>query len=752
MSAPNPAHTPTLLLLASFSSALAAQHPIAALPGPSPAAATAQPFVDTAADGTIWARGGNWKASFAANGVQFVPFLGSDAPRNYPLGMSWLGATAGGEAIASDTTPAATATPGRVAIGRGGCTEIYDLARDHVEQSFVFADAPRQGALQVRLRLTTELAALPEADGGFLFANERGGVRYGRATAIDAVLRQSDVESVLQGDVLMLTVPAAFVAQATFPLTIDPLVSTFPVAPGIGSPSTRNADCAHCGTFTGLTAIVHEEVYSATDHDVFVTGYESDGSIGASVYVDFTTTSWYTPQIASHRGASQFLVVATRGGLVTSIGGRTLTYSHAATTTLTPSAQFAIATGPCANPDVGGDPNPSPSLPGSYCVTWEAGAFSSVYCNLVRTDTSLLTSGGTLLNPGYPFSGNAAVSKSCGVGAANTREWLVVWQFRYSSVDEDVYGSRIAPDGTVLTSAFPIATSSQSETNPEVSSLTDLVEGAERYVAVYEKAIPPIGPLPAHQQICGHLFAATTSLSGEVNLSQFLGTDPLGDQLEPCVDTDGTRFVVGFTEDPAILSQDMVPYVATLHAISDTFGYTELPLAMSSYAGLDEHVQIAAERSGGTFTSRYCATWHSTSLATSATTVHGAWYMGHLGLGPTSYFNEQIPSCGTSQLVATGLPALANVFFLDLTGAQAIPVILFGNWIAPNNVCPSCQLGVDPASMLLLPGTHVTIFVPQQSALIGQQLGAQGLDLLAANGCATPLDFTLSNMILITLL
>ncbi len=752
MPMPATPHSLPTVLLTALCSALSAQTPTTGMPDPVPTSAATRPLVDVAADGTIWARGRDWKASFAPHAVQFVPFLGSDAPRNYPLTMQWLGATAGGVPLVEPDTPTATTDSTRITIARAACTEVYDLARDHVEQSFVFAAAPRSGALQVRLRLTTELVAAPAADGGLCFANARGGVRYGRATAIDAACRQCEVARTLDGDVLTLTVPAAFVAAATWPLTIDPLVTTFAVLPGIGAPSTWNADVAHCGTSTGLTAIVHEEIFSATDHDVFVTGYESDGSIGATAYVDFTTTSWYTPQIASHRGASQFLVVATRSGLVTSIGGRTLAYAHAAATTLTPGAQFTIASGPCANPDVGGDPNPSPGLPGNYCVTWQGGVLSGVYYNVVRTDTTLLTSAGTLLNPGFPASGNPAVSKSCGVGAANMREWIVVWQYPYSTTDDDVYGSRIAGNGAVLTGAFPIATSTRSETHPEVSSLTDFLDGAERYVAVYEQTQPPVGPLPARQRICGQLFTATTPLTGEVDLSQFLATDPLGDQLEPCVDTDGTRFVVGFTEDPAILSPDVVPYVATLHVINDSFGYTELPVALSSYSGPDEHVQITSDRSGGTFTPRYTATWHTTALPSGATAVRGAYYMAHLALGPTSYFAEQFPSCGAAQLTATGLPALANLFDLDLTGASGIPVVLFGNWIAPTNVCASCQLGVDPATMLLLPGTHVTVFVPQQAALIGQQFGAQGLDLLAANGCATPLAFTLSNMILITLL
>ena len=36
-------------------------------------------------DGRVWARGAAYKASFGVDGVQFIPFLGSSAPKDYPV-------------------------------------------------------------------------------------------------------------------------------------------------------------------------------------------------------------------------------------------------------------------------------------------------------------------------------------------------------------------------------------------------------------------------------------------------------------------------------------------------------------------------------------------------------------------------------------------------------------------------------------------------------------------------------------------
>src|SRR5262245_4062391 len=40
---------------------------------------------DQPGDGRIWATGTTYKASFGADGFVYVPFLGSAAPRNYPV-------------------------------------------------------------------------------------------------------------------------------------------------------------------------------------------------------------------------------------------------------------------------------------------------------------------------------------------------------------------------------------------------------------------------------------------------------------------------------------------------------------------------------------------------------------------------------------------------------------------------------------------------------------------------------------------
>lgn len=49
-----------------------------------------------------------------------------------------------------------------------------------------------------------------------------------------------------------------------------------------------------------------------------------------------------------------------------------------------------------------------------------------------------------------------------------TGEFLVVWEYAYSQSDHDIYGRLVAPDGTLLTGEFPIATTGNGEYAPAV--------------------------------------------------------------------------------------------------------------------------------------------------------------------------------------------------------------------------------------------------------------------------------------------
>lgn len=751
------------LLLVLLSVVGLAQDPVAAVPAARPATsptqiavphATDRVWLDQPGDGLVWARGNDWKASFGSAGVAFVPFLGSDAPRNYPLGLRLLSVATGEQPLPLELgAPATIARDRRVEIARGPVTEVYLLDPRHVEQQFVVASPVGVGPLTVRMAIVSELASSATADGGLTFANERGGVRYGAAVAIDARGNRCAVPSAVQGGELSLTVPAAFVAQATFPLLIDPVFSTFAVS--LFSPTVTQhiaPDVAYVAPGGGIYATVVEEAYSATDHDVYVTAHTAGGAYITGEFIDYTTSYWSAPKIASHRGANQFLCVAVR----TSLGTSTI-WARTATVISTPAfsfgPQFAVqASGTGQHPDVGGDPNPSPSLPGNYCVTW-TGNNSSLYYNIVRTNGTLLFPSGQVVPTGLANITNPSISKSSGVGAASTQQWVIVWQYTYGPNDEDIYATLIGSTGIVVVPVLPVSLSVASESNPQVSSMTDLTGGVPSWLVVYQRFVPGTILTFAHHDLYGSLFTGTQQQSFPVDLKTLLNRSQSADQNNPCVDTDGTRFAIGWSEKPLQVALDAVPYLATVHVVNGTtLAVTSYAESTNTSAGPDDHLQITSQRSGGSFTTSYMSVWDVENLTTNAIDSLGSLYGGYTNLPASSYFNHALPGCGAMTISASGLPALGTTFFLDLSGALGLPFLLLGTSVPPIPVCGGCSLGVDPATLLALYTTHFVLTVPQDTSLIGLQLASQGLDLLAPGGCAAPATFSLTDEIIVTIL
>lgn len=723
-----------------------------ARPPVSPAEAVLPPLrgkvhVDQPGDGLWWAKGDDWKASFGPAGVAFVPFLGADAPRNFPLALQLVRVTSGARDLPFAAAGATTQRGAqRLEIERGCTVEAYALRPGGIEQMFVFADAPRDGALAVELAITSELHGEALADGSCRFRNELGGVDVGKATAIDAAGRATPCLLTFTPQRLRWTVPASFVAAATFPLTIDPVISTAGLLPAQVAPLLA-PDVAFVGSWGGWYGAVIEEIFSATDHDVVIVARDPDGNLGDVDYVDFTGTSWIRPKVASHRVASQFLCVAQRvGPSAFGIAARLVDFSALGSfPTLSPLGQIPVTTTIFeAKPDVGGDASILATLPGDYCITWDAGG--TVYYR--RIDTTG-TFGLVQTIPSTQPALNARIAKSCGSNLAPVQEWTIVYEQEVTANDHDIWGMRLSRTG-VATSPFPIATGGSDDRDAEVSSMADVLPG-EPWLVVWERFVPG-GPFSvAHYDIHGQAFSGVTPLAAEQNLTTLLLRTSSFDQTNPCVDSDGIRFAVGFAERPQAVA-DVQPYLATVHVVNgaslDVTAYAEL---LNASPSPDDHLQITSEHSGGASTSGYMAVWDVT-VSSTVITSQRALYQGHVNIPSASYFAHILNGCGPMQITEAGLPALGQVFSITLVGAQGIPILALGTSVPPIPLCAACDLGVDPTTAVLLLTTNYSLQIPANTALIATQVAAQGIDFLAPGGCVSPILATLTDELLITLL
>ncbi|MBL8898550.1 MAG: hypothetical protein JNM84_13015 [Planctomycetes bacterium] len=721
---------------------------------------------DTDESGAIWVRGSNWKASFDERGATFVPFFGSRAPRSFPISFELAEAQIGGAHLPLDRAGSARREGACIATDRGPLTEIYRLSLDAIEQRFVLEERMGAGALEIAIAVSTELSWRALADGGFAFENEHGAVHYGRAEAFDADGRRTRVQSAWKDGRIVLSVPAEFVAAATYPLTVDPIVAAMtlgnPQIPGSANNLWSNADIAY-DAGTDLYVFAMEHAYSATDHDIYVHAFDSSGApLGRYETIDYTTSKWTEPKIASNRLTGSFLVVAERtlSGGATVIAGRMVPGA----VPLVPQPVFQISGAEGGrNPDVGGDPGVM--APTHFCVCWEGGfnGFSNIYYNVVQTNGTLMLPQSVLLGfaPTVTFDTRPSISKSNGNGSSGTQTWIIVFERVAPGGDKDIYGAMIHWDGAIVDQGFAIDTTPASTTAPAVSSPTDDVGGVRKWMVVHQatQGRPPFSNL--HEDLHAKVYYGTSpqpvpAISS--SLSSIFPSAPFTyDELDPCVDTDGCRFVVGFTEyvSPFYFDQG-TPCLVTLHTEYDiSIAQTEYPVALSSNPGVDGRLQITSNYSGGGARHRYLATWDAENTGNGHTTIEATLWDGlsdAVSAGASSYFNVAVPGCGGLTLQATGLPALADSFTLTLSNVQSVPFLLIGFSMPPLELCSGCWLGIDPFSATTLQTDTLTVNVPCIGELVNQQFAFQGVDFGLGSGCPGAVSFSLSEEIIVTIL
>ena len=405
---------------------------------------------DSDAAGDLWVRGADYKARVHAGGLEFVPFLGSSAARSWPLGLSLVGASLEGEALALGAAVPLRRGETEVVLARDSLREVYRFTTGSVEQLFEFDALPRRGALQLELAFSGELAGTDDAL-GLRFDGPEGGVRYGDMTVIDADGRRLEVASRLQQGRILLEVPAAFVADARLPLVIDPLITTLSVATG-------PVDCGYPQVAydpgSNVYLVIWEELYSGSDYDANSVLVSGNGALLTSQYIDFSNDRWYECVVADNGLAGTFLVAATvndddvRGRIRPANGGAV-------------GPQLVLASAADGY------------LKGSPALGGDASAIGPTYFLLVYNrffspsdwdihgqlfDGQGLAVGGTILidNSGGTQDMQPVVSRTNGHPPFSTQRWNVMWARgpQHGSSVDDLRAAQLTWDGLVHTSSF----------------------------------------------------------------------------------------------------------------------------------------------------------------------------------------------------------------------------------------------------------------------------------------------------------
>jgi len=177
------------------------------------------------------AMGPDYSARFDGRGMEFLPALGKRAAALHPVRFTLdevrRGATTVFTRGDAELPPIVRDDTVRY-LHRADLTEVYDVRRDGIEQSFVFATRPAgHGDLVVRGLVTTDMTMVTASDDGIRYDAEGiGGVTFGAVTGVDANGATARGSIRVSGDHVEWVLPAAFVDGAAYPMVLDPLVGT----------------------------------------------------------------------------------------------------------------------------------------------------------------------------------------------------------------------------------------------------------------------------------------------------------------------------------------------------------------------------------------------------------------------------------------------------------------------------------------------------------------------------------------------
>jgi hypothetical protein len=728
------------LSLLTLGAALAQSETPASKPGQPPGRPTSDairwvaPVHDVTADGAIHTAGASYVAHFDAAGATFVPFLGETAERAWPVTFRLAAAQVGDRPL-----PVTAAMPRRdadlVAFDRGGAIEQYLTALDGFEQRFVFATLPARGELRLRIGTTSDLE--PSLTDGVHFTGPLGGVRYGHAIAIDGNGRRVAMTTTLVENGLELTVPAEFVANATMPLVVDPLVGTLSTMVNTTIP-TRNVDAAW-DTATNSWVVAFERTLTATDSNVFVMRVAAYGSgQGPLGTIDSSSTSWRRPRIANLASSDKFLVVAECDDAASApwIGGRTVTnvsgnWVISAPLTIAKSGQNGAPIGEYTAPDVGGDGAATGN--GQWVVVYEYGTAPDrdVHLREVAYDGSV-TGVPTLVATTNFDERGPRISKSNGQGNVATQRWAIAYERRTTTSGNDVaklWGSLVNRDGSLrsLLGQTTWVLSDNSVTGRggwAASSPTDDLGGSRTLMVVESR------PTAANGLDLFVIPFSDLGLGGvPVNLTAL---EPYGatwiakPQRAPAVDSDGTRFAIGYVHDHSATDSDI--YATTVAVLGNGNLDVHDHDSVTTSSNDEDEVAIASRRSGGGVAGSYGVVVRRVEGTDQKllTAIYDGLAAGGVVMRGSG--------CGGLGLETTGTAGLATPLTFSRSGEQGFGGFLAGA-AASISLAPACFCTVGTTMDVVVAGDEWTFPIPNNLAVLGVTFSVQAFDLVPVGPC-----------------
>jgi MYXO-CTERM domain-containing protein len=388
---------------------------------------------------------------------QLAPRVLTGAP--VTLGPAVL--SRGGVPLDSSAGHGTVAQDGTLTLTRDSVEEQLQNREDGIEQRWRFARLPEgQGDLLLRvpvrgLRLAGETAQ------GVHFADASGlGVRYSHATWTDASGQRMQIRARPVAGAVEFQVPATLLASATFPAMLAPSISP---EFGLDTPVTDPGGGRQTAPAVATNGTDYLVVWSddrGGDTDVYGARVSQAGAVldPLGIPVAVAVNAQQTPAVAFD--GTNYLVVWSDGrrGSGTDIYGARVS---AAGTVLDPSglplATSTVFTLLMSAPAIAFDG-------ANYFIVWDEKIGFSAPTNLNGLRVS---PAGAILTGPFVVS-NAVGNQLASALAFDGTNFLAVWQDDRAG-QNDIYAARVSTSGTVLDSAgIAVSATSQLQSNPTV--------------------------------------------------------------------------------------------------------------------------------------------------------------------------------------------------------------------------------------------------------------------------------------------
>ena len=709
-----PVHCLTLLTLAfaPTGSVLAEEVPALALARTK----VSSVMTDRTPDGTLWARGIDWKICFGTERTHYFPRLGMQAPRNATLDLSLANVSIGGRGVPFARSVEAQLAGTDVSYLRGPLIEQWHLAPRGVEQTFVLERSLGAGDLVIELGAASDvtLRGRTSHDDGLLFdALGVGSLSFRDVTIVDAAGRRTTVPSAFEAGHIVLRIPHAVLSRAVYPVVIDPVIANLSI--DVDSEDDEDPDVAH-----GLShfLVVYESVISANDRDIISRRYDEDGVFKEEIAVDISNQDTVDPAVAAAN--SNFMIVWNQLADGSLLSDNVIRGRRRIETTGVQAAAFDISNGARdeQDPDVGGTDN---LVARPFFVVWT----EDPLIGSPETRGRAIDELGNNLGSDVLFGlGNLTDGPHISKSARNAGRYVVIWE---SSFNPHCFldAQLVSEGGTLLGSLVVVG---QNLVNDPFHA--DVDGDGTRWLVV--KELINSGTIDIEGTVLALNGSNALVEIGSLNLSNAdQGITEFLDQTFPSVASEGCRFTYAYFQESGLSQREIrTSTIVTSDVTPLQFGYLEKFQLQATVGTTERDIAIATTQFHDAGKALLAWTRDATTAnsqidgALRSTLTPGGVTMVQTGCGspePLLLFGGTAPVGGGMQLL------IGNV-------SSTTPLLAIGTQ-ANIPLCPGqagCMLGVSPIVLTPFP-TIVSGALPCDPSLIGFQIAVQAIDILPAN-------------------